>query len=138
MQPLPIVIKAESFLRKKPSTVKVLDFGAGRGRNAIYLANRGYKVLAVDKDPKSLEVIPTNHNLQTKCLDVAKWQIQGKFDCVIATNILHFFDIATACGCLDEIAKATYKNGIIVISYILDKRKVVSDKIIKKLTLYYE
>ena len=33
---------------------KVLDLACGGGRHAIYLANRGFMVLAVDRDAESL------------------------------------------------------------------------------------
>ena len=127
----------ESCLGSCPSSVKVLDFGAGAGRNAIFLADKGYQVTAVDKNLDTLNKIPERSNLSTKCLDVTKWQIPETFDFVIATNILHFFDTKTACDCLDNIIKATSKNGIIAFSYILDNKEMPSG-LLEKLTLHYQ
>jgi protein-L-isoaspartate O-methyltransferase len=42
---------------KSPSKLEVLDLGAGTGRNALYLAERGHSVRAIEMTPKLAEVI---------------------------------------------------------------------------------
>jgi predicted RNA methylase len=41
-----------------PPDATVLDLAAGRGRHALFLAERGHKVVAVDRDISRLPVHP--------------------------------------------------------------------------------
>ncbi|RLF48101.1 MAG: hypothetical protein DRN20_05095 [Thermoplasmata archaeon] len=48
------------FSKIVPKGCTVLDLGCGNGRNAIYLAKKGHKVIAVDFCPKMIEVARRN------------------------------------------------------------------------------
>lgn len=72
--PLPARFLLEQEHRLPKGTV--LDLAAGYGRNALYLASRGYVVEAVDRDPEALEALATAArrrnlpNLTTRRLDL--------------------------------------------------------------------
>ena len=73
---------------------KVLDLACGGGRHARYLADQGYTVLAVDRDPDSLAKI--KHRLvKTLPLDLEgdHWVLPeaefGRWDAIIVTNYLY-------------------------------------------------
>lgn len=68
----------------------VLDVASGRGRNAIYLASRGWRVHAVDRDVDALASLPkeiTTHVLDLESGDVSLGE--RCYDAVIVFSYLH-------------------------------------------------
>ena len=68
----------------------VLDVAAGRGRHALFFAERGHKVTAVDRDPSML---PPHANLEIVAADLedgGPWPVADRrFGAVVVTNYLH-------------------------------------------------
>ena len=122
MKVLPIVIAGAKFLQNYTKS-RALDYCAGTGRNSIYLANLGIEVLAVDQNIKELEKLAINnkmiHPVKT---DLRNWEIQGKFDLVVATNVLQFFDNDTATRCINDMTNCLNSGGVLCLTYILDKK----------------
>lgn len=77
----------------------VLDLACGRGRHARWLAARGLKVLAVDRDAEALASLAGTSGVDTLQADLegADWPLAGRvFDAVVVTNYLfrpHFDDV---------------------------------------------
>lgn len=71
---------------------RVLDVACGRGRHARYLASRGLRVQAVDRDAEALAAlagVPGVSTLQAD-LEGAPWPFaDGGFGAVVVTNYLH-------------------------------------------------
>ncbi|MGQ9902657.1 MAG: class I SAM-dependent methyltransferase [Fimbriimonadales bacterium] len=69
---------------------RALDLGCGSGREAVYLAERGWKVVAVDRLPEALtrgrdlqqRYAPDSPPIEWVCADLEKsnWQPEGVFD----------------------------------------------------------
>lgn len=122
MKVLPIVVAGAKFLQDYAKS-RALDYGAGTGRNSIYLANLGINVLAVDQDIEDLEKLAINNKLVYPVkADLRDWEIHGKFDLVVATNVLQFFDNDTATRCLMDMTNCLNSNGVLCLTYILDKK----------------
>jgi len=122
MKVLPIVVAGAKFLQDYAKS-RALDYGAGTGRNSIYLANLGIDVLAVDQDIEELEKLAINNKMiHPVKADLRNWEIQGKFDLVVATNVLQFFDNDTATRCLMDITNCLNSGGVLCLTYILDKK----------------
>jgi SAM-dependent methyltransferase len=71
---------------------RVLDVASGAGRHARLLAQMGYRVEAVDRDPVVLEQLTGEPTIQTRAADLESdaWPYPtGSFDGVIVTNYLH-------------------------------------------------
>ena len=71
---------------------RVLDVACGSGRHARYLAGRGYRVEAVDRDPAALHALAAVAGINTRVADLegAAWPYTGeRFDAVVVTNYLH-------------------------------------------------
>lgn len=70
--------------------VTILDLAAGRGRHALFFAERGNKVLAVDRDTSRL---PTHANIESMTADLedgSPWPLAGRqFGAAIVTNYLY-------------------------------------------------
>ena len=122
MKVLPIVVAGTKFLQDYAKS-RALDYGAGTGRNSIYLADLGIDVLAVDQNIEELEKLAINnkmiHPVKT---DLRDWKIQDKFDLVVATNVLHFFENDTATRCLKDMTNCLNSGGVLCLTYILDKK----------------
>lgn len=122
MKVLPIVVAGTKFLQDYTKS-RALDYGAGTGRNSIYLTNLGIEVLAVDQDIEELEKLAINNKMiHPVKADLRNWEIQNKFDLVVATNVLQFFDNDTAIRCLMDITNCLNSGGVLCLTYILDKK----------------
>jgi tellurite methyltransferase len=72
MDPSPIVKK----FYKLASGGKALDIAAGTGRNAMFLAEKGFQVDAMDISDEGLKRIPKRHpNLHPVCIDIDTFDI---------------------------------------------------------------
>lgn len=72
---------------------RVLDLACGQGRHTRWLADRGARVTAVDRDAAALATMATLANVTTLAADLegAAWPFpaDAMFDAVIVTNYLH-------------------------------------------------
>lgn len=77
--------------------LRILDLGAGEGKNAVYLAGLGAKVTGIDISNTALErfalqpgFFDVKHRLEKKCVDVRDYTTDNNsFDIVIAYGLLH-------------------------------------------------
>jgi SAM-dependent methyltransferase len=67
----------------------VLDLAAGRGRHALFFAERGHKVVAVDRDTSRLPDHPNIEPLTADLEDGSPWPLSRRFGAVVVTNYLH-------------------------------------------------
>jgi len=68
----------------------VLDLAAGRGRHALFFAERGHKVTAVDRDVSRLPAHPNIEPLQADLEDGSPWPlVDRRFGAVVVTNYLY-------------------------------------------------
>lgn len=73
-----------------PPQADVLDLAAGRGRHAIFFAERGHKVTAVDRDVSGLPDHPNIEPLEADLEDGSPWPLSDRrFGAVVVTNYLH-------------------------------------------------
>jgi SAM-dependent methyltransferase len=80
---------------------EVLDLACGHGRHARHLAERGYRVIAVDRDPAALAGLAGVPRVRAVRADLegAPWPFGGDaFDGVVVANYLHrpLFDALAA------------------------------------------
>ena len=92
-------LKPNAFIASKiksmPRDAKVLCLGEGEGRNAIFLAKRGFKVTAIDASNIGLEKLEKrakeeNLDIKTICMDLNEWQVDEKYDVIVA-SYLHMY-----------------------------------------------
>lgn len=71
---------------------EVLDYACGGGRHARWLAQKGFRVEAVDRDAVALELLQGVPHVRTRHADLeqAMWPYAGRrFDAVVVTNYLY-------------------------------------------------
>lgn len=73
-----------------PPGATVLDLAAGRGRHALFFAERGHKVVAVDRDTSRLPAHPGIEPHAADLEDGSPWPLpERRFGAVVVTNYLH-------------------------------------------------
>ena len=96
-------VPASDWVQAHASKIKaggrVLDYACGSGRHAIWLAQQGFQVMAIDRDLASLQQIKSNYPdlaIQIEAIDLETdtWPLDhlshlGPFDAVIVTNYLY-------------------------------------------------
>ena len=71
---------------------RVLDVAAGRGRHARFFAERGARVLAVDRDAMALASLDGVAGVETRVADLegTTWPLgDARFDAIVVVHYLH-------------------------------------------------
>lgn len=122
-EPAKIVQKVPELLRGGA----VLDIGASMGRHAIYLAEAGFDITALEPEGEFLEVLhrrlkERNLKMEVVQQDVLSYAPQKTFDAVLAVSVLHFLRNK------DEVQQAiqrmkswTNPGGLNVVNVMLNK-----------------
>jgi len=93
----------------------VLDVAAGRGRHALFFAERGHSVTAVDRDTSALPAHPNIEAVTADLEDGSPWPLSGPtFGAVVVTNYLHrplFASLLDALGPGGVLLYETFMQG---------------------------
>jgi len=84
--PDPLVVEAANLVQAG----QALDLACGRGRNAVYLVDRGWSVVAIDGSPAAIENI--DPRVSAQILDLERDAIpfeEASFDMVCIIHFLH-------------------------------------------------
>jgi SAM-dependent methyltransferase len=84
--PLPWIVQWAGLVAPE---APVLDLAAGRGRHALFFAERGHKVVAIDRDTSRLPGHPDIEPLTADLEDGSPWPLARRFGAVVVTNYLH-------------------------------------------------
>lgn len=130
--PVELVTKITDIL----SGGTVLDLGAGDGRQALYLAAKGFKVTAVDLSEAGLEKLQRlagkqELNIKTELADLNSRSISGEYDVIIVIAVLQHLKHSSAVRILNEMKAHTRSGGINALMvftqtgdrYILDRKE---------------
>lgn len=98
----------------------VLDLGAGDGRNALYLAEKGFTVKAVDLSEAGIAKLKCIANgrglkIETEVADAAKYKIDTNYDGFVVVLLFQFLHGETSLSLLNEMKEHTNAGGINVI-----------------------
>jgi SAM-dependent methyltransferase len=122
-----LVVEALHYLGAGPK--KILDFGCGAGKNALYLAANGFNVVAVDTDKDALghtQERARNFAIPKGRLEVRHGGIDAvnsweKFDAVVATMVFHYMNEPEQQATMHKLQGVTTRYGIQVVSaYTMD------------------
>jgi SAM-dependent methyltransferase len=82
----------ERFAPLVTSGASVLDLACGHGRHARLFAERGHRVVAVDRDESAPATLAGHVRIETRRLDLegGPWPLAGEqFGAIVVTNYLH-------------------------------------------------
>ena len=101
---------------------RVADIGAGTGRDAAWLAERGYRVLAVEPVREFREAGRRLHRsdaiewLDDRLPDLTALRSLAPFDAVILCAVWHHLDEDDRARALPRLAEATAPGGTLILS----------------------
>jgi SAM-dependent methyltransferase len=99
----------------------VLDVGVGEGRNALFLAKKGFDVLGVDISEAGInKFLRLGKKLKVKVSgvvsDITKFKFDKKFDIIISVATLHFLSRKNIEIVIKKMKKHTDKSGLNLIT----------------------
>lgn len=103
-----------------------LDMGCGSGRNALYLAARGFEVTAVDSNPAAvarLQSIVQAEGLDrvdARVYDINEARLEGPFDFIACTVTLMFLDPGRVEAVIEDMQRATRPGGYNLVVAAMD------------------
>lgn len=106
----------------------VLDLGSAAGRHSLFLAKKGFRVVAIDNRSEFIAALKELSRLQklkikTVHTDLTKFTPDGEYDVLISTMVLHFIPYNLQKKMITQMQKHTKKNGLNVISSFTNKNK---------------
>ncbi|MFH1236006.1 MAG: class I SAM-dependent methyltransferase [Parcubacteria group bacterium] len=129
-----------------PQHARCLDLGCGKGNDALFLAQQGFRVDAIDI---SADVVQRVRNaaeekriaeeLNVKQADVASHRVpEGTYDVIICRNVLHFLPKTKALSVLKNLQHALKPSGFLIISVFTEDDPTFSAEKGKKYASYFE
>lgn len=121
-QPVEAVCQIKNYI----DSGRVLDIGGGEGRNALYLAERGFRVSVNDLSKVGLDKIKLiakekGFTIDTHVADVTEDKIKDDYEVILLTFVLHHMDKLEAVKVIKEAQKHTVIGGINVIETFVNK-----------------
>jgi tellurite methyltransferase len=103
----------------------ILDLGCGEGRNALFLAERGFDVTAADVSEFGIAKLRSlaarsGRAVQAHVADMRSYRFDRKFDLIISHGCLHLIAREEWLGVLDRMKAHTQPGGYNVIAVFTD------------------
>jgi tellurite methyltransferase len=116
-EPLPL---AKLLAERLPSG-KILEIAAGAGRNALFLATKGYEVRATDISSSAIEKLAQQARdkgirLETAVSDVTEEEFKGDYDAIICTYTFHHLTETDAELVIKKMQQHTKPQGFNLIT----------------------
>jgi tellurite methyltransferase len=111
---------------KLPINSKILDMGCGDGRNALFLAQKGFSVDAFDISEAGIEklnFIAKNQNTKINAWvqDIGAFEFNKKYDFIISHGVLHLLKREDWQKSIKDVKYNTNKKGVNVVAVFTDK-----------------
>lgn len=117
----PTPVLADFFNQLDQENSRVLDVGCGQGRDAIFIARLGHRVVGVDiscngiRDIKGVagqESLP----IEAVVADVATYEPKGVFDVILIDRTLHMLARPTRLATLERLLDHVSQTGWLLIA----------------------
>ena len=102
------------------SCARVLDVGCGQGRDALFIARLGHKVVGVDTSPNGIRDLTTAANQEGLALvgvvaDITAYSPENNFDVVLFDRILHMLPTEQRLNALEKLLGQVDERGWVLI-----------------------
>ena len=131
----PTAVFEDFFDRFETQGARVLDVGCGQGRDALFIARRGHRVVGVDLSPNGIRDLRKAADeeglaVQGIVADLTSYRPDGDFDVVLIDRTLHMLPRAARLAVLKVLLDHVAEGGWLLIaderSNIPDFRDVIS------------
>lgn len=117
-------LEPNRYVKQIPELInkgRVLDIGVGEGRNALYLAERGFEVVGIDildvAVEKFLKIAKEKRlDVEGEVIDARGYEPEGEYDVIICTATMHYFKEGEARDIIEKMKRHTKKGGINLIT----------------------
>ena len=122
-------LKPNTFIASKikllPKNAQVLCIGEGEGRNAIFFAKKEFDVTAVDASDIGLLKLEQrakeeNLKIHTLCMDLNHWNVEHKYDVIVASYLHMYKEERTAL--FNKIEESLSDNGYFIGEFFSTKQ----------------
>ena len=107
----------EMFLKYLPSNGRILDFGCGSGRDALFFKNLGFDVTAIDGSEELCKLARDYTQLDVRCMDFSELRDVQEYDGVWACSSLLHVKKDELLGILKKIRTSLKDDGILYTSF---------------------
>lgn len=112
----------EFFNNNEKVNVKVLDLGCGQGRDALFIARMGHRVVGVDTSPTGIEQLVADAETEGLSIegivaDIVDYEPSEQFDVVLIDRTLHMLkDDNVRLQVLSKLLPFVKNDGYILIA----------------------
>ncbi|MBI5804651.1 methyltransferase domain-containing protein [candidate division TA06 bacterium] len=115
-----------------PKGSKILDAGCGDGRNALYLAEKGFSVDAFDVSANGIEKLTAitkqkDITINAWIQDLAEYEFNNRYDLIISHGVLHLVKREVWARFIQGMKSHTRINGLNVVVVFTDALPVPAD-----------
>lgn len=107
----------DRFVKYLPAGARILDVGAGAGRDSMFLLSRHYKVVALDPSPKMANVLRAIPGLDVVEHGAEQIEDVAQYDGVWACASLLHLDDRTLTVAMQRLARALKPGGVLYMCF---------------------
>ena len=105
---------------------KVLDIGCGEGKDAVYMAAKGYAVTAFDLTENGIRktlLLARDRGVDIKAYvdDINTFETDDQFDIIYSSGTIQYLFEENKNPFFDKLGRITKKNGIVFFNVFVDK-----------------
>lgn len=117
----PTAIFVDFFDQLEQQEAHVLDVGCGQGRDALFIARKGHRVVGVDISPNGIRDLKNAAEKESLAVngvvaDIATYTPGGMFDVVLVDRTLHMLEPPTRLRVLETLLDHVKDGGWILIA----------------------
>lgn len=117
----PTAVFVEFFDQFDQDNARVLDVGCGQGRDALFIARQGHRVVGVDLSSNGIADLLANadkENLTIKGIvaDISSYTPEGEFDVILIDRTLHMLPENARLSVLDRLLDHVSDTGWLLIA----------------------
>lgn len=117
----PTQVLVDFFDQFERDDARVLDVGCGQGRDALFIAARGHRVVGVDISPNGIRDLMAAANRENLAVegvvaDITAYKPEGMFDVILVDRTLHMLSEETRLSVLEQLLDHVDVDGWVLIA----------------------
>ncbi len=101
--------------------VRVLDVGCGQGRDALFIARLGHRVVAVDLSPAGISGLISDAtceslDIKAEVADICTYRPDGLFDIIVVDRTLHMLQKPDRSRVLSNLVRHVSRKGHLLLA----------------------